>query len=75
MKFTNGLRLMIRVKSRNVLTDFDDPRLQEIEMPEDYTTVIQQRDKVNPDYDPSVEIYPERKMDKNGKCYWFGWKR
>lgn len=38
--------------------DFDDPRLQEIQIPEDYTTVIQQRDKVNPDYDPSIEYVP-----------------
>jgi hypothetical protein len=37
---------------------FDDHRLQEIELPENYTTVIQQRDKVNPNYNPEVEYVP-----------------
>ena len=43
--------MTIKVKLKNFA-------LQDIELPENYTTVIQQRDKVNPNYDPEIEYIP-----------------
>jgi len=37
---------------------FDDPKMDDINLPENYKTVIQQREKVNPNYDPELEYTP-----------------
>jgi hypothetical protein len=45
-------------ETKEISYAFDDFIMQEIEVPENHTVVIQQRDKVNPNYDPEVEYVP-----------------
>jgi hypothetical protein len=45
-------------KVKELAYAFDDFTLQDVEVPEDHTVVIQQRDKVNLNYDPDVEYVP-----------------
>jgi hypothetical protein len=45
-------------KVKELAYAFDDFIMQEIEVPENHTVVIQQRDKVNPNYDPDIEYVP-----------------
>jgi hypothetical protein len=45
-------------ETKEISYAFDDFIMQEIEVPENHTVVIQQRDKVNPNFDPEFEYVP-----------------